>query len=117
MPMEVLVITVGFILLALLALRYGYDSRSNFQSKEQELASFGMVWDVAELRALDLRREAAAARYVAELNGSRRTARRLRKSTWVRVVRRSAARALRATAAWLSPELTDAQRLPANGKA
>ena len=86
--MEVLVITVGFILLALLALRYGYDSRSNFQSKEQELASFGMVWDVAELRALDLRREAVAARRVVELNGTRRTPRRLRESTRVRTVRR-----------------------------
>ena len=115
--MEVLVITFGFILLALLALRYGYDSRSNYQSKEEELASFGMVWDASALRAADLRREALQARQVAEVRNSTRARHRMSRPTRVRAARRGAARALRATAAWLSPELTDAYRLPANGKA
>ena len=42
--MEFLVSVLVLIVLAVLALRYGHDSRDMMQSKEQQLACFGMQW-------------------------------------------------------------------------
>jgi hypothetical protein len=95
--MELLFILAALIALCVLALRFGYDSRSNFQSKEEELASFGMSWDAPALHAADLRREAALAHQVRLA-----LAARPRRSA----LRRTTAQGLRALAAWLSPELS-----------
>ena len=78
MPMELLVICAVMAIVVILALRYGYDSRSGIQSKEEELACFGMTWDAAALRVADLRREAAQERLLREAllgdSGKRRSA-------------------------------------------
>jgi hypothetical protein len=95
MPMELLGICIALAVLALLALRYGYDSRPGIQSKEEELAWFGMTWDAATLRLADLHRERAHAQLV-ELAASARPR---------RTIRRAAAQGLRTLALWLSPEL------------
>jgi len=42
--MELLFSVIVLIVLAFLAVRYGYDSRGVIQSKEHELACFGMAW-------------------------------------------------------------------------
>jgi hypothetical protein len=43
--MEFLVIVLGLCALGLLAGRYGYDSRGQLRSREEEAASVGMTWD------------------------------------------------------------------------
>ena len=42
--MELLLSVIFLIVLAVLSLRYGYDSRDTLHSKEQQLACFGMAW-------------------------------------------------------------------------
>jgi len=42
--MELLLCVGLLITLAVLALRYGHDSRDTIHSKEQQLACFGMAW-------------------------------------------------------------------------
>jgi len=42
--MELLFCVATLVILALLAVRYGHDSRDTMHSKEQELACFGMAW-------------------------------------------------------------------------
>lgn len=42
--MELLISVLLLILLAVLAVRFGYDSREGIQSKEAELARLGMNW-------------------------------------------------------------------------
>jgi hypothetical protein len=42
--MELLVFVFLLIVVAVLSLRFGYDSRKTAQSKEAELAWFGMQW-------------------------------------------------------------------------
>ena len=66
MPMEVLVVCALLVILVVLALRFGYDSRPAIQSKETELACFGMTWDTASIRLAELRREAADERRLRE---------------------------------------------------
>jgi hypothetical protein len=43
--MEFLVIVLGLCVLGLLAERYGYDSRGQLRSREEEAALVGMTWD------------------------------------------------------------------------
>jgi hypothetical protein len=77
--MELLLSVVALIVLAVLAMRYGHDSRTGIQSKEHQLACFGMTWPggvpVPLVRPLSRRRR----------------------------VRRKLARGLLALADWLSP--------------
>jgi hypothetical protein len=47
--MILLLIVLFLVLLAFLAEKFGYDSRGTMQSKEAELASFGMEWPGAAL--------------------------------------------------------------------
>jgi hypothetical protein len=47
--MEFLVIVLGLCALGLLAERYGYDSRGQLRSREEEAASVGMTWDAPPL--------------------------------------------------------------------
>lgn len=42
--MELLFSVISLIVLGLLAVRYGHDSRDTIPSKEQQLACFGMAW-------------------------------------------------------------------------
>jgi hypothetical protein len=74
--MELLVFVLFLIVVAVLSLRFGYDSRKTVQSKEAELAWFGMQWP-ATLPVRPLSR--------------------------IRRLRRGLARALIALADWLSP--------------
>jgi len=76
--MELLVTLIGFGALALLAPRFGYDSREKMQSNEEELACHGYRWGAALPRPLRAPR---------------------------RRVRRALARALYNLAAWLNPEV------------
>ena len=78
--MELLFSVVVLIVLAFLAVRYGHDSRGAIQSKEHELACFGMAWSGG-----------------APLPLARPLSRRRR-------VRRKLALGLLAFADWLSPE-------------
>jgi hypothetical protein len=43
--MVAIVALLVFLAVCLLALRYGYDSRDGFRSKEEELARLGVSWD------------------------------------------------------------------------
>ena len=43
--MELILAIAGLVIFAVLAVRYGYDSREGIYSKEQELASYGLTWD------------------------------------------------------------------------
>jgi hypothetical protein len=47
--MEFLVIVLGLCVLGLLAGRYGYDSRGQLRSREEEAARVGMTWDAPPL--------------------------------------------------------------------
>jgi hypothetical protein len=80
--MELLFSVIALIVLAVLAVRYGHDSRTGIQSKEQELAWFGMQWP--EFRGVPVIRTA-------------------RPVGMGRRVRRVLARGLLALADWLSP--------------
>jgi hypothetical protein len=80
--MDMMFVFLGLVVLGVLALRYGYDSRERFQSKEQELACFGMQWPEFQGRPL--------ARPVRRLGIQGR-------------VRRAVARKLLALADWLAP--------------
>lgn len=91
--MELLIIVAGLCLLAILALRFGSDSRPRAYSEEEHYARLGMTWDAAQLHLLDLRHDAALWR-MAQLAAKPDRPRR-----W----RRAAARGLRGLAAWLSP--------------
>jgi hypothetical protein len=76
--MDLLFSTLILIVLAILAVRFGYDSRDGFQSNEEQLARLGMSWGNGLPIPLVRRR---------------------------RRVRRALARALFALAEWLSPGL------------
>ena len=93
--MELLIMVAGLCLLAILALRFGSDSRPRAYSDEEHYARLGMTWDAAQLHLLDLRHDAALWRMAQRASTPRRAGR------W----RRVAARSLRGLAAWLSPEL------------
>jgi len=80
--MELLFSVLMLIVFAVLAVRYGYDSREGMQSKEHELACFGMQWP--EFRGMPVVRRVQAI--------SRR-----------RRARRALARKLLALADWLAP--------------
>jgi hypothetical protein len=80
--MELLVILGGFVLLAVLALNFGFDSREGMQSNEQQLARFGMTWGHAIPVPI-----------------------RVVRRSW----RRRLARVLYAIARWLNPELNRAR--------
>jgi hypothetical protein len=95
--MELLIMIVGLCLLAILALRFGSDSRPRAYSDEEHFARLGMTWDAAELHLLDLRHDAAQWR-VAQQAAPHMAG---RPGVWRRVT----ARTLRGVAAWLSPEL------------
>ena len=41
---EIVLVFTLFVLLPLLAVRFGYDSREGLRSKEEELASCGLTW-------------------------------------------------------------------------
>ena len=43
--MTELFVVVGLVAVWVLAVRYGHDSRDVARSKEQDLASYGVVWD------------------------------------------------------------------------
>ena len=43
--MLAIVALLVFLAVCLLAIRYGYDSREGFRSKEEELARLGVSWD------------------------------------------------------------------------
>jgi hypothetical protein len=43
--MEILLVVGGLLGLAILAMRFGYDSRDGVRSEEQVLATFGFTWD------------------------------------------------------------------------
>jgi hypothetical protein len=86
--MDLLVIFSFLIAVAGLAPAFGYDSRDKIQSKEEQLACLGMRWGAS----------ANHLRTSVPIRDSRAAAAR-------RFVRRTTARALRALAAWLSPEL------------
>ncbi len=43
--MEMLIAIALLAAVALLASRFGHDSRDGFESKERNLASYGMTWD------------------------------------------------------------------------
>jgi hypothetical protein len=77
--MELVFIVIALIVFAVLAVRYGHDSREVIQSKEAQLAWFGMQWPAGRPTPL-----------VRQLSRTRR-------------VRRHLARALLALAEWLSP--------------
>jgi hypothetical protein len=77
--MELLFSVVVLIVFAVLAVRYGHDSREVIQSKEAQLAWFGMQWPAG------------------------RTMPSVRPLSRRRRVRRRVARALLALAEWLSP--------------
>ncbi len=63
---------VAFIALGLLAMRYGYDSRDGFRSKEEELASHGFTWDdLADPQLLPLVARERHARLLAEVRRAR----------------------------------------------
>jgi hypothetical protein len=74
--MELVVFVLFLIVIAVLALRFGYDSRPMAQSKEAELACFGMQWPAKP---------------------------RVRPMSRVRRLRRRLAKTLIALADWLSP--------------
>lgn len=59
--MEFLLILTLFVAFGLLATRYGYDSRDGARSREQELASYGVVWPELTFRS-DLAGEIERAR-------------------------------------------------------
>ena len=86
--MDLFVIFSLVIALAALAPVFGYDSRDKIQSKEEQLACLGMRWSTSTRysRSTVATRDAPAA-------------------AAGRFLRRTTARALRAVAAWLSPEL------------
>jgi hypothetical protein len=84
--MEVVVVLAVLCVLAVLAGRWGVDSRELPPSKEQELAALGLTWDQpAPTRTFDLewaadrlaerRREAAHARLVHQAGGHGRSLR------------------------------------------
>ena len=43
--MTELLVVIGLVAVWVLAVRYGHDSRDGARSKEQDLASYGVVWD------------------------------------------------------------------------
>ncbi len=43
--MELIMIISALVVSAMLAARYGYDSRESIYSKDQEFASYGVTWD------------------------------------------------------------------------
>ncbi len=43
-PMEMLIAMALLSAVALLAVRFGHDSRDGYESKERSLASYGMTW-------------------------------------------------------------------------
>lgn len=43
--MELLVIVLALCILDLLAVRYGYDSRIQLRSREEDAAAAGMTWE------------------------------------------------------------------------
>jgi hypothetical protein len=51
--MDLVLVVIGLIVLNVLALRYGHDSRENLQSKEQELACFGMKWPAYDVKLVE----------------------------------------------------------------
>ena len=91
--MEILIVFIGLCALAVLSVRYGYDSRATAYSKEEEFARDGMVWDAHLWHLDDLRREAAMWRLNRDVKPAPRRVRRL------------IAEGLRALAHWLNPEL------------
>jgi hypothetical protein len=105
--MELLILVIGLIVIGILAVRFGYDSRSVPYSKEQELATYGVVWDMRHAHMEDLRREAAAWRLAQQV---------ARRSAHGRRVRRRLAATLRALALWLSPELQRVAAHEAGGR-
>jgi hypothetical protein len=57
--MGLLIYVIALVILDVLALRFGYDSREMAQSKEQELARFGVKWtDPIKVRRAGLVRRA-----------------------------------------------------------
>jgi hypothetical protein len=83
--MEVLTALLVLVLLDLLALRFGYDTRETSPSKEHDLARLGVTWD----RALQLEET--------------HTVRTVRPPLPMRQVRRRLAMLLRGLARWLNP--------------
>ena len=104
--MELVLFVAALCLLGILAIHFGYDSRCVPYSKEHELAGYGVAWEMHHAQIADLRREASVWRLAQAVPPSGRGMR----------VRRPLARALRALALLLCPELghTAAQRV--NGR-
>ena len=46
--MEVLFFVIALVVMAMLAVRFGHDSRESAYSKEEESANFGVALDVAD---------------------------------------------------------------------
>ena len=86
--MDLLVILSLLIALSAFAPIFGYDSREKIQSKEEQLACLGMRWGA----------RTRYSRHTVAVRATRAAAAR-------RFLRRTSARALRAMAALLSPEL------------
>lgn len=103
--MELAAFIVGLCLIGILAMRFGYDSRSAPYSKEHEMAGYGVRWEVhprhrsatpglSTSRLEDLRREAEQWRLAREATASSTMRLRLQ-----------LAQALRVLARWLSPDV------------
>jgi hypothetical protein len=109
--MEVLVVVALLCALAVLAARWGVDSRESLRSKEEELAALGLTWgppapplagmqrwhagfelDLAAVRLAEDQRRAELARLARQAEGRGRR------------VRGHLARVLTALADWLDPE-------------
>jgi hypothetical protein len=95
--MELLAFCLALVALAGLALRFGADSRPRAISPEEHYAQLGVVWDVTELQAVELRQAAARWRLAQH---ARPPAPRVRLGR----PRRLLAGYLRAIASWLSAE-------------
>lgn len=83
--MELLAIVLFCLVVAILAPRFGYDSRERMQSNEEQLACYGLTWGAALPRSLRQPRGGG--------------------------LRHTLARPLYALAAWLNPELREARGL------
>jgi hypothetical protein len=107
--MEMLVILIALGVFIYLSMRFGYDSRARIPSKEEELASFGLIWDQPTSHLEVLRREAALARQLQQLtaaaSATNGVARLTRRQPPAANARRALARRLRALAHRLSPQV------------
>jgi hypothetical protein len=58
--MEALIVALALVALAILSLRFGWDSRDGIRSREHELARQGMTWDTLDYHQRQLERSADA---------------------------------------------------------